>query len=247
MTNPKYKKRGNFTNKEIDSMLKKAEKLPTEYFKLRTQCLIALAKKFGKRRIEISRLERKDLTVNNETRELEVRFTLAKKRKRGLHQFFKHLEKHNPTELSKPLPILKAMWREWQKTEEGHSVNEQTALKSIDLKDKYAPYILLYFDYLEQNYPEVKYLFPSGYPVFGSAYVVEPGAHLSGSQLLRLIKPLTNGWLHLFRSTKGEETARQHGRTLESLHNVATTLNVTDQTAMHYIEKYVPQKQPIET
>lgn len=77
--------------------------------------------------------------------------------------------------------------------------------------------------------------------------MIFPDQHLSGSQLRRIIKPFTDGWIHLFRSTKGEETARQHGRTLESLHNVAATLNVTDQTAMHYIEKYVPQKQPIET
>jgi hypothetical protein len=245
MTNPKTK-RGNLTAREIDDMLKRAEKLPTEYFKLRAQCLVALAKKFGKRRVEISRLERRDLTVT--ATELEAKFTLAKKRKRGLHQFFKHLEKHSPAELTRPLPELKAMWREWQQTKEGHSVTEHTALKSIDLKDKYAPFILRYLKYLEQHYPEAKYVFPSGYSVFGNAYIIEPNEHLSGSQLLRIIKPLNKtAWLHLFRSSKGEETARFHGRTLESLHSVADTLNVTEQTAMHYIEKYVPQKQPIET
>ena len=73
---------------------------------------------------------------------------------------------------------------------------------------------------------------------------MEPAEYLSGSQLLRIIKPLNKtGWLHLSRNTKGEENARRHGRTLASLHNVADT----EQTAMHYIEKYVPQKQSIET
>jgi hypothetical protein len=148
MTNPKTN-RDNYTNKEIDLMLKKAEKLPKEYFKLRAQCLISLAKKFGKRRIELSRLERRDLTIT-ET-ELEVNFTLAKKRKRGLHQFFKFLERHSPTELSKPLPEIKAMWREWQQTKEGHSITEHRALKSIDLKDKYAPFIIRYLEYLEKK------------------------------------------------------------------------------------------------
>jgi integrase len=245
MTNPK-ENRENLTNEEIDDMLKKAEDLPTEYFRLRAQCLIALAKKFGKRRIELSRLERRDLkTVGGD---LEIRFTLAKKRKRGLHQYFKYLEKNNPIELSRPLPELKQMWREWQETEQGHQLKLQTSLKSISLKDKYARCIVDYLKFLEKEYPEVQYLFPSGWCVFGTGYVVEPDEHLSGSQLLRIIKPLDpSAWLHLFRSTKGEETARRYGRTLESLHNVASTLDITDSTAMHYIEKYVPQKQPIET
>lgn len=118
----------------------------------------------------------------------------------------------------------------------------------MDLTDKYSPYILRYLVYLKQNYPDTKFLFPSGYTVFGTSYVVNPNEHLSGSQLLRILKTTSEtGWLHLFRMTKGEEVARLHGRTLESLHNVADTLNVTEQTAMHYIEKYVPQKQPIET
>lgn len=243
MTNPKSKRK-NYTENEVDKMLKKAEQLP-EYFRLRAQCLVAIAYRFGKRRIEISRL----LIDNFKTTEtdLEIEFTLAKKRKRGLHQYLKHLEIYNPQALTKPLPELKEMWREWQQTNEGHKITETTALKSIDLRDKYADYILNYLEYMKTKYPESKFVFPSGYMVFGN-YTVDASEHISGSQLLRILKVLTkDGWLHLFRKTKGEQTARQYGRTLESLHNVATTLNVTDQTAMHYIEKYVPQKQPIIT
>jgi len=251
MTNPKRNpatnkpfRTSNYTNAEIDRMLNKAEQLP-EYFRLRVQCLIALAKKFGKRRVELARLEIADLTVT-ET-ELEVSFTLAKKRKKGLHQYLKYLEKNHPEVLSMTLPEIKLLWREWQKTTEGHKITETKALKSISLSDKYAPYILNYLAYLKLYYPECKWLFPSGHEVFG-AYIVDTSTHLSGSQLLRSLKAVSKtGWLHLFRATKGEEVARLHGRTLESLHNVASALNVTDQTAMHYIERYVPEKQPVET
>jgi len=243
MTNPK-ELRENLTTEEIDSMLKKAEDLP-EYFKLRAQCLIALAKKFGKRRLELSRLERKDIRIIGD--DLEIKFTLAKKRKRGLHQYFKYLEKHNPMELSRPLPELKENWLAWQLTDQGQNIKLATSLKSISLRDKYTHYILKYLVYLKRHSPTSKYLFPSGCSIFGTSYIIDPNEHLSGSQLLRIIKPLNpTVWLHLFRSSKGEETARRFGRTLESLHNVAATLDITDQTAMHYIEKYVPQKQEIE-
>ena len=49
MTNPAIE-RGVPTEAEIVDTLKKADKIPSEYFRLRVKALIALAKKFGKRR-----------------------------------------------------------------------------------------------------------------------------------------------------------------------------------------------------
>ena len=87
MTNPKTK-RGNYTVKEVGQMLKDTEMLPTEYFRLRAQCLIAICHKFGKRRVEISRLKREDLIINKKTNELEVKFVLAKKKKTRFTSIF---------------------------------------------------------------------------------------------------------------------------------------------------------------
>lgn len=242
MTNQK-KQRENYTEKEVDKLLKKAENLDGEYFRLRAQCLVAIAYRFGKRRIEISRLRINDFSQTKT--DLEIKFTLAKKRKRGLHQFIEVCRKKNPEILKKSLLEIENLHKDWQQTEAGHKIIEQTALKSLDLQDKYTKYILNYLEYVKKHYPDSKFLFPSGYNVFGN-YTVDTSEHISGSQLLRVLKTLTNsGWMHLFRNTKAEQTARFYGRTLESLHNVAETLNVTDQTAMVYIRRHVPQKQPI--
>ncbi len=53
----KYENREIPTNKEIDAMLEKADLIPNNYFRLRMKCLVALVKKFGKRRKELAILE----------------------------------------------------------------------------------------------------------------------------------------------------------------------------------------------
>jgi hypothetical protein len=102
---------------------------------------------------------------------------------------------------------------------------------------------------LSEKYPGVKYLFPSGYEVFGSAYVVLPDSHLSGRQLLRLIKPLNeSAWLHLFRETKGAEIAKAEGRTLKAVYEVRETLDLeNEQTAIRYVRRYAVQEMKAET
>ena len=50
MSNPKFKKQGIVTAKELDAILNKADKIKDKYFRLRVKALIALVKKFGKRR-----------------------------------------------------------------------------------------------------------------------------------------------------------------------------------------------------
>jgi hypothetical protein len=80
-------------------MLEKADLIPNKYFRFRVKALIALVKKFGKRRKELSILERADL--KREGHFLYVTFTIAKKHKKGLFQYFKFLKKNNPSGLNK--------------------------------------------------------------------------------------------------------------------------------------------------
>jgi len=251
MTNPskKYADRGPLTNEEIDLMLRAADLLKTEYFRKRAKALIALLKKFGKRRSEIARLTVDDLKINEKNHDLEVTFTLSKKHKRGLFQYLEFLkEQNNPELLNKPYPLLVEEWRKWQQTEEGHRIKNDTSLQSISLDDKYTTYILDYLRYMKATVRDAKFLFPSGTEVFGGAYIIVPREHLSGSQLLRIIKPLNNtAWLHLFRETKGAEIAKNEGRTIDAVYKVKENLDLENEdTAYHYVRRFAALKQPTE-
>jgi integrase len=202
------------TNEEIDGMLREADSIKEEYFRLRVKALIGIVKKFGKRRAEIAALEREDLKVENG--KLYVTFTLRKKHKKGLFQYLKFLRKNDPSALNKPLTQIELEWKDWTKTSYGYRVKEEKRVKSVDVTDKYAQVILEYLEFLEREYPEVKYLFPSGKSVFGDSSMVFENEHLSGRQLLNLVKPLNpDVWLHLFRETKGAEVAKAECGTLQ--------------------------------
>jgi hypothetical protein len=146
--------------------------------------------------------------------------------------------------MQKSLAELKLEWKIWNKTEAGYRVKEEKRIKSVDVNDKYARLILDYLDYLNDHYPCVRYVFPSGTEVFGTSYVVFEDEHLSGRQLLRLIKPLNESvWLHLFRETKGAEIAREKGRTLDAVYSVRETLDLENETtAYRYVRRYAVQE-----
>jgi hypothetical protein len=166
-----------------------------------------------------------------------------------LFQFLKFLKKTDPSQLTRPLPEIEELWRKWQETELGHKLKTETSLQSISLTDKYAPYVLDYLSYLDSHYPDCKFLFPSGMTVFGISYMVFPEEHLSGRQLLRIVKDLNpTAWLHLFREGKACEVARQYGRTLTSVSEVKDQLDLANEsTAYVYVRRFVAKKQPVET
>ena len=234
------------TNEEIDGMLSEADSIKEEYFRLRVKALIGIVKKFGKRRAEIATLERSDLKV--EKGKLYVTFTLRKKHKKGLFQYLKFLRKNVPSALNKPLTQIELEWREWAKTSYGYRIKEEKRTKSVDATDKYAQLILEYLKFLEREYPNVKYLFPSGKSVFGDSYMVFENSHLSGRHLLNLIKPLNpEAWLHLFRETKGAEVAKAEGRTLKAVYEVRDTLDLeNEETAYRYVRRYAVQEMKTE-
>lgn len=248
MTNPSraYAERGILENPEVIEMLGNADLIKNEYFKLRVKALIGIAKKFGKRRSEIAALEREDLRIEND--QLYVTFTLRKKHKRGLFQYIAFLEKNNPSALDKPHSQLKQEWKLWTETEQGYRVKEDRRTKSVSIQDTYAKLILQYLAFLNVKYPAAKYVFPSGVEIFGTSYMIFENEHLSGRQLLRLIKPLSpTAWLHLFRETKGAEIAKANGRTLASVYEVRETLDLeNEETAYRYVRRYAVQEMKAE-
>lgn len=251
MTNPakRYKNRPILTDSEIADMLKKADKIKNEFFKLRVKALIALAKKFGKRRIEISTLERADLKSKDGY--LHVTFTIRKKHKKGLFQYIKYLKakiakgEYPETALTdKPYSQLVEEWKVWQETIEGYRIKEEKREKKISLEDKYVKHILEYLDYSDMHHADAKFLFPSAVCYFGQTYIMDNGNHLTGRQLLRLIKPLNpTAWLHLLRETKGAEIARDMGMTISAVAEVRNTLDLEDdRTALRYVHRYAVQE-----
>lgn len=247
MTNPnrKYSKRPVLNTKEIEGMLSQADQIEQPYYKLRVKALIALAKIFGKRREEIAALTMQDLTTKNGY--LFITFTLCKKHKKGLFQYVKHLEflvkkgSLSREELdSKTHAQLLAEWREWNKTAEGCNTHIETVTKKTALNNPYTKLITEYFEFIRLHYPHSKFLFPSGINVFCESYIIRPNKHLSGRQLLRLIKRLNpTAWIHLFRETKGAEIAIDGGRNLNTLYDVRDTLDLeNEETAYRYIRRY---------
>lgn len=81
MTNVKVRRKDVLSQKEIDSMLTKADKLKPEYFSLRAKAIVSLGKT-GKRRAEVASLEVSDLRVEGEW--LYITFTVVKKRKKNV-------------------------------------------------------------------------------------------------------------------------------------------------------------------
>jgi hypothetical protein len=250
MTNPSkaYAKRDPISEPELADMLKKTEGIKNEYYRLRVRALISVLKKFGKRRREISTLKLGDIEVKDDY--LFATFTIAKKHKKGLFQYLKELKKMgDPELLNKPYPVLVADWQAWQETEAGHRFKETTSTKKVSLRDKYAKLILEYLDYVKQKWPTAKFLFPSGRCYFGMTYIADTSEHLSGRQLLRLIKPLNSRvWLHLFRELRGKEISEEHGRTLASVAEVQDYLDLERmETALSYVRRFAVAEAKIET
>jgi integrase len=251
MTNPskKYRNRDIMTDEEIEKMLAKADKIKNLYFQFRVKALIALFKKFGKRRKEVGNLAVEDLTVEDGF--LHVKFLLAKKHKGGLFQYIKFLKaQEKPELLNKPLPTLEAEWRLWQNTSDGCRIRKKKDIreKKLALEDKYCKLIMEYIAYLRENYPTAHYLFPSAKYVFGDLVNLDTGKPLSGRHLLRLLKPLNKRvWCHLFREGVGADISRRLGLSITALAEVQNTLDLEkEETAWNYVRRFAVQEIPTE-
>ena len=237
--NKEYKNRESLTDEEIDAMIQKAERIENHYFRLRSIALVSILKKFGKRRSEIASLLREDVKVEDD--KIFFTFTIRKKHKVGFAQFLKWLEKTDPSYEEKSLVELRAEHKEWNRShKEGSTIKQERRTKAIPVNDKYVKKIVAYLSYLDEFYPQAKYVFPSGVELFGSGYKILPYKHLTGRHLLNLIKQLNKrAWLHLFRDFVGGEIARKQGDSLRAVYDVKRTLDLENEsTAMIYIERH---------
>ena len=191
---------------EIESMIRQAEKINNEYFRLRAKALIALFAS-GKRRAEVASLTMDDLYVDGDF--LYVRFTVVKKRKK--------------------------------------QVITKVREKKFPLKNRFTQFILDYWRWMQKHHPECKYLFPSVTNVFGQALAFHRDKHLTGRQILNIIKDLNpKAWCHLFRETRAANVIRadQAKGKLDifTVYKVMFSLDLErESTAWNYIRRYASE------
>lgn len=119
--------------------------------------------------------------------------------------------------------------------------------KKFRLKSSYAKHILKYLAYLKQHYPKCKYLFPRLQSVFGVSFFLYEDEHLSGRQILRIIKLLNpNAWCHLFRETRGAEIVKADERkgrlSVFTAYRVKHALDLErETTAWNYMSRYAEE------
>ena len=120
--------------------------------------------------------------------------------------------------------------------------------KRFRLTDRFAQCIVEYWSFMQQNCPKCKYLFPSVRSVFGEALAISQSRHLSGRQILRIIKQLNpNAWCHLFRETRGAEVVRADEKrlgeaSLITVYRVKHALDLKrEATAWNYINRYATE------
>lgn len=128
------------------------------------------------------------------------------------------------------------------------SVSVRRRTKRYHRKGHFARMILEYWRFMKQQHPQCKFLFPSRRSVFGESYVFSRDRHLSGRQILRIIKQLNpDGWCHLFRETRGatiikEDEAENGQVSLYTVYKVKHALDLErETTAWNYINRYASE------
>lgn len=119
------------------------------------------------------------------------------------------------------------------------SVISKRREKQIPLSDPLSQHILTYWNWMREHYPKCKYLFPSTRSVFGGALSFYLDEHISGRQILRIVKELNpRAWCHLFRETVGAEVVKKDP-TLIGVYKVMMRLDLEKETtAWNYMRRY---------
>ena len=205
------KNRDVISNQELVEMLSKSQTNRIEYFKVRDSCIIALLRLTGKRREEVAILPMENVWVAENL--ISIRFFLVKK--------WRNMKKPDGTKIRVRNP-------------------DNIALKKIQVSNPLAKYILEYISWMKDKYPNSKFFFPSSfYSGLTGQINIDIGRHLSGSQILRIVKKYNpNAWCHLFRDTVGADIAKSDP-SLMSVFRIKQRLDhVSEQTAWKYLRRY---------
>lgn len=111
--------------------------------------------------------------------------------------------------------------------------------KQVPLESWNAKSVLNYLNWMRENQPKCKYLFPSRRAVFGHSFSYSLDKHLSGRQVLRIVKMMSPRiWCHLFRETAGAEVVREDS-SIFGVFKVMMRLDLEkESTAWNYMRRY---------
>jgi len=127
------------------------------------------------------------------------------------------------------------------------SIMATSRTKRFPLKSRYAQHIIEYKEWLEEKQPECKYFFPSVRNVFAMALSFSQDNHLTGRQILNIVKGLNpRAWCHLFRETRGAAVIKADEQkdkvSIFTVYKVKHALDLEKETtAWNYINRYATE------
>lgn len=231
------KKRPIISDQELSQMMIKAELLPLDFYRLRTQAIIAIFSKTGKRRGELKKLKREDLTFNEDHTQLLINFTLEKK-KRHFKLCPQCYTRDKPTHNSATALFCKKCGFSLAETKVTENKLAVNSIKALYLDDPLVKPIIEYLNFLDNLRCKSVWLFPASRVINGNL-VILPEKGLQDRQLYNIVVANNAAiWPHLFRETVGGRIVRSDN-SLAGLFKVMARLDLENlETAQHYVKRW---------
>ena len=248
MTNYKIARSDVPHDREIMQEIAAAEQIKNPYFRLRAKATVALLET-GKRRSEIAslRIDPEDPDIWTDETYLYVRFTVVKKKRKGLNQYIKFLEKNYPAKLERSFLEISAAHKVWRNEAKNQTIMHLKRVKKYKVDSAFAQMILEYVTYLREVV-KTKFVYPSGHNVFDS-YVIDPDAQLKPQEIWRIIKALNpRDSPHLHRERRAVKVIRRDEKRfgsarLETIFRIKHVLDLErEETAYNYIRRHEAQR-----
>ena len=174
------KKRSIISEKELNEMMLKAGLQPNVFYRLRSQALIAIFSKTGKRRGELAKLKRNYLTISEDNTQLLIDFTLEKK-KRHFKLCSNCLTRDKPTRNSATALFCKKCGVNLSETIVSVNSLSVNSIKSLYLDDPLVIHITEYLNFLDSLKHKDIWLFPASPFINGMSCT--PRCRAKGRQL----------------------------------------------------------------
>jgi ribosomal protein L40E len=215
---------------EFESMLKNANLIKDEFFRLRALAVLCLLRLTGKRREEIAKVQLDFVTLENGF--LTITFELEKKKRR------KKICDDCGAVNSKASSFCKKCGSNISKIEPRSNKKPDLSTKSIPLTDPLTQPISKYVNYLRNETMDPKFLFPRGKIIFGNYFLLQK-QHLTGRQIFNIVRSISETiWPHLFRETVGSDVIKADP-TIIGAFKVMNRLDLDNyETGFHYLKRY---------
>jgi hypothetical protein len=216
-------------------MLLKAASIPNTFYRLRSQAILAVLYKTGKRRGELAILKREAVAIEGDT--LQITFTLEKK-KRHFKLCPNCLTKDKPTKNSATGSFCKKCGVNLTEVKVSANSLSTDSLKTFSV-DYLVKHILDYKAFLDNLEKKPTYFFPASKDVFGTVIILQD-VGVKGRQIYNIVHSLNSKiWVHLFRDSVAGKIVKADN-SLNGMFKVLNRLDLENlETARHYVKRYV--------